>query len=286
MLVLLVAILVFLCVMMLVLMFGGRIQLRIEDSLDAYKEKAAAALRRTGNPLSTERFTRFQQILTGMTVLLGLLLGEGILARIFLAVLFGVCSWVGMDRYLGILWSRYLKELEEQLPDMVATVANAVKSGFSIQQALEAVITEFTPPMSEEMRAVVQELRMGVPMDRALQNWSERIRLDDLDIFCTALVIQRQTGGNLSEVLGNLGNTMRERRKIQGQIRTLTAQGRTSGMILAFLPVILFVVLYLLAPERQGLLLARPLGWVMIGVSAGMIGLGSFIVKKIVSIEI
>ncbi|HEY9765825.1 MAG TPA: type II secretion system F family protein [Chroococcales cyanobacterium] len=283
---LLIAVAVFASALLLVLLFGGRLLEKFEFSLESYREKTKESLRKSGNPLSTERFARFQQILTGISALLGLGLGESLVARVFLALLFGACAWLACDRYLGSLWSRYLKDLEEQLPDMVATVANAVKSGFSIQQALEAVISEFTPPMSEEMGGLVQELRMGVPLDKALSNWSNRIRLDDLDIFCTALIIQRQTGGNLAEVLGNLGNTMRERRKIQGQIRTLTAQGRTSGSILALLPVILFVVLYLLSPERQGLLLSRPAGWGMIALSAGMIGFGSFIISKIVTIDI
>lgn len=286
MLIALVAIAVFACVLIVVMLYGNRMSVLVGDYLEQYQERAQESLKKSGNPFSSERFTRLQQILTGLMALMGLLLGEGIVARIFLAGLFGACAWVACDRYLGILWTRYLKDLEEQLPDMVATAANGVKAGYSIAQALEMIVAEFSAPLGEEMRMVVQEIRVGVPLDKALSNWSHRINLEDLDIFCTALIIQRQAGGNLSEVLGNLSVTMRERRKIQGQIRTLTAQGRSSGLIMSLLPLVMFIIFYLIAPERQGLLLSRPLGWVLIGISVSMIGLGTWIISKIVKIDI
>ncbi|MBU6430343.1 MAG: type II secretion system F family protein, partial [Cyanobacteria bacterium REEB65] len=190
------------------------------------------------------------------------------------------------DRYLDWQWRRYLQEFEEQLPDMVSVIANAVKASFSVQQALELVTTEFTDPMAAEIVEVLQEIRVGVPFDHALANWSARMSNDDLDIFCTALIIQRQTGGNLSEVLDNLALTMRERRRIQGQIRTLTAQGRLSGTILTFLPVALYVVLYLIAPDRMGVLFTSTLGWALIAVCVVMVAIGSFIVRRIVTLDV
>ena len=127
---------------------------------------------------------------------------------------------------------------------------------------------------------------MGVAFEQALTNWSDRMRNDDLDIFCTALIIQRQTGGNLSEVLDNLGVTMRERRRIGGQIRTLTAQGRLSGTILTFLPVGLYAVLYLIAPDRMGVLFSSALGWGLIALCAAMIAVVSVVVRRIVTLDV
>lgn len=283
---LLVFVLAFSAAGLLTLALAPRLKAPVERFLERNRVRTEKGLERTRNPLSSERFTRNKSILAGLVALLGLAIGPGILPRVFLAAIFGGAVWLGADRYLEFQWRRYLQEFEEQLPDMVSVIANAVKSSFSVPQALELVTGEFTDPMAAEVTEVLQELRMGVAFDQALTNWSDRMRNDDLDIFCTALIIQRQTGGNLSEVLDNLGATMRERRRIGGQIRTLTAQGRMSGTILTFLPVGLYAVLYLIAPARMGVLFTSDLGWALIAVCAVMITIGSVIVRRIVTLDV
>ncbi|HEY9899631.1 MAG TPA: type II secretion system F family protein [Pantanalinema sp.] len=256
------------------------------ERLAVYRSGVGLRLRRTRNPFSNERFSRFQQILTGITALLGLLIGAGVLGRLFMAAVFGAVSWFGADQYLNVLYRRYCKDFEEQLPDMVGVVANAVKAGNSVQQALELVVEEFTDPMSAEVSEVLHELRVGTALDVAIRNWLERMPNDDLEIFGMAVIIQRQTGGNLAEILDNLAGTMRDRKKMQGQIRTLTTQGRMSGAILSMLPVGLYCLLYLVMPERMGVLFTHPFGWAIIGVCAVMIGFGGFIISRIVAIDV
>lgn len=256
------------------------------EKLDVYRSGVGLRLRRTRNPFSNERFSRFQQILTGSTALLGLLIGAGVLGRLFMAAVFGAVSWFGADQYLNVLYRKYCKDFEEQLPDMVGVVANAVKAGNSVQQALELVVEEFTAPMSDEVSEVLHELRVGTALDVAIRNWLERMPNDDLEIFGMAVIIQRQTGGNLAEILDNLAGTMRDRKKMQGQIRTLTTQGRMSGAILSMLPVGLYCLLYLVMPERMGILFTHPFGWAIIGVCATMIGLGGFVISRIVAIDV
>ncbi len=264
----------------------SKFQEPLTELFEKYTGRTSATLARTRNPLSSERFTRNQTIAAGFCALLGFALAPGILPRFFVGAVFGGLAWYAADRYLDFQWQRYQREFEEQLPDMVGVVSNAVKSSFSVQQALDLVTSEFNDPMAAEVTEVLQEIRMGLPFEEALGNWGERLDNDDLDIFVTALVIQRQTGGNLSEVLENLAGTMRERRRIQGQIRTLTTQGRFSGTILTFLPVGLYVVLYILAPERMGVLFSDPLGWALIAVCATMILIGSLIVRRIVTLDV
>ena len=259
---------------------------RLGTWLEGYLSGTRKALERTRNPLSTERFARQQAGLVGAAALLGLVLGQDLASRLFLAALAGWVVWLLTRRWLDVLWQRYLKDFEEQLPDAVGVVANAVRSSFSVQQALDLVTEEFTDPMGAEVREVMQELSMGVPFEQALQNWSDRMGHDDLDILCTALIIQRQTGGNLGEILDNLATTMRERRRIQGQIRTLTTQGRFSGAILSFLPVGLYFVLYLIAPDRMGVLFTEPLGWVLVLVCVLMVVTGSLVVRRIVALDV
>jgi tight adherence protein B len=258
----------------------------IVERLERYRTDVGDRLERTRNPYSTERFQRIQQVLSGAMALLGLLLGAGIAGRIFLAAVFGGVAWFGCDQYLNFLYRRYCKEFEEQLADMVGVVANAVKAGNSVQQALELVVEEFSDPMAAEVSEVLHELRVGTALDMAIKNWLERMDNDDLEIFGIAVIIQRQTGGNLAEILENLANTMRERKKMFGQIRTLTTQGRMSGTILSLLPVGLYIMLYLVMPERMGVLFTNPLGWAIIGLVAVMIGLGSFVVSRVVAIDV
>lgn len=256
------------------------------ERLDRYRSGVSDRLQRTRNPYSNERFQRFQQILAGSAAVLGLLIGAGVAGRIFIAALFGAVAWFGCDQYLTFLYRRYCKEFEEQLPDMVGVIANAVKAGNSVQQALELVVDEFSDPMAAEVSEVLHEIRVGAALDVAIRNWLDRMENDDLEIFGVAVIIQRQTGGNLAEILENLAGTMRERKKMQGQIRTLTTQGRMSGTILSLFPVGLYCMLYLVMPERMGVLFTNPLGWAIIALCAIMIGLGSFVVSRIVAIDV
>jgi tight adherence protein B len=259
---------------------------RLSDWFEDYRGKLDHQLRRTRNPFSNENFERMQQLSAGGAGLLGLLLGDGLLGRLFLMALFAGLTWWGFGRYLDILWQRYVKNFAEQLPDMVGVVANAVKAGHSVPQALELVIEEFQDPMASEVGEVAQELRMGVAMDQAMRNWSSRVEDDDLDIFCSAVIIQRQTGGNLAEILENLAGTMRERKKIHGQIRTLTTQGRMSGLVMSFLPLGLYVALYLIVPERMGLMFTHPMGWGLIALVALLLTIGGLFIKRIVTIDV
>lgn len=259
---------------------------RLSDWFEDYRGKLDHQLRRTRNPFSNENFERMQQLSAGGAGLLGLLLGDGLLGRLFLMGLFAGLTWWGFGRYLDILWQRYVKNFAEQLPDMVGVVANAVKAGHSVPQALELVIEEFQDPMASEVGEVAQELRMGVAMDQAMRNWSSRVEDDDLDIFCSAVIIQRQTGGNLAEILENLAGTMRERKKIHGQIRTLTTQGRMSGLVMSFLPLGLYVALYLIVPERMGLMFTHPMGWGLIALVALLLTIGGLFIKRIVTIDV
>lgn len=259
---------------------------RLSEFFEDYRGRLNLKLRRTRNPFSNEGFERIQQVSTIGAGLLGLMLGDGMMGRLFLGALFAGLTFWGFGRYLDILWQRYVKHFAEQLPDMVSVIANAVKAGHSVQQALELVIDEFQDPMASEVEEVIQELRMGVAMDQAMRNWSARIQDDDLDIFCSAVIIQRQTGGNLAEILENLVGTMRERKRIHGQIRTLTTQGRMSGLVMSILPLGLYVGLYLIVPERMGLMFTHPMGWALIALVAVLLTIGGLVIKRIVTIDV
>ena len=198
--------------------------------------------------------------------------------------------------YVQMMAKRRMEAFDNQLSDTLNLWVNALRSGYSVLQAMEAIATELPPPVSVEFERVVQEVRLGLSVEQSLANMYRRVPSEDLDLVITAVNIQREVGGNLAEVLDTISFTIRERVRIKGEIRTLTAQGRVSGWIISLLPVVLGFVLYLINPEYVSQLWIKeepwiwpqviPCGWLVVGFSAIMIGSGAFAISKIVNIEV
>src|SRR5207247_3551583 len=150
--------------------------------------------------------------------------------------------------WLGRRKSGRLKAFNKQLPDTVTLIANALRAGPSFLQSIELVVRESRPPVSTEFGRVIREVNLGLPFDVALENMVQRVKSEDFELMATAISIQHQVGGNLAEILDSIAFTIRERVRIQGEIRTLTAQQRMSGLVVGLLPIALFVFLSLIAP--------------------------------------
>jgi tight adherence protein B len=145
--------------------------------------------------------------------------------------------------------ARRLLRFNEQLSDMLNLMVNGLRAGYSTMQAMEAISKELPSPISDEFRRVVQEMQLGVPMNVALDNLYRRIPSDDLDFVITAINVQREVGGNLSEILDTISFTIRERVRIKGEIRVLTSQVRTSGTAMALIPIFLVIFLWFMNRE-------------------------------------
>ena len=192
--------------------------------------------------------------------------------------------------------TRRMRAFDNQLSDTLNLWVNALRSGYSVLQGMETIATELPPPVSREFERVVQEVRLGLSLEKSLDNMYRRVPSEDLDLVITAVNIQREVGGNLAEVLDSISHTIRERVRIKGEIRTLTAQGRISGWIISFLPVVLSGILYVINPDYMSELWVQekpwiwpeviPCGWVVLAFSGLMIGLGAFAISKIVNIEV
>ena len=182
--------------------------------------------------------------------------------------------------------ARRMKAFNSQLGDALILIANSLRTGYSFMQASDMVAQEMRPPISSEFSRAVKEMNLGVTIEDALANLGKRINSEDLDLVLTAVLIQRQVGGNLSEVLDNIARTIRERVRIRGEIRTLTAQGRISGIIVSLLPVVLGLVIYLLNPEYVKLLFVHPVGKIMLGVAGLGQVIGIIVIRRIVDIEV
>jgi tight adherence protein B len=171
---------------------------------------------------------------------------------------------------------------------MLNLMVNGLRAGYSTMQAMEAISKELPSPINDEFRRVVQEMQIGIPMETALENLLRRIPSPDLDFVVTAINVQREVGGNLSEILDNISFTIRERVRIKGEVRVLTSQVRTSGSVLSLIPFFLTLVLWFLNPEY---LLSITKGGVyctagVICVVLGLIGSSYFIMMRIADIEV
>lgn len=174
----------------------------------------------------------------------------------------------------------------EQLSDCLTTVANALRAGYSFQQAVDVVAKEMEPPISEEFARVSHDVSMGLNLDEALEQMARRVESSDFDLVVTAVLIQREIGGNLAQVLDSISDTIVERIRMKREINALTAQGRLSAIVLLLLPFFVGAFMYFFNHDQFILLLEEPSGQVALVVSLVMEIIGIFVIKKIIDIDV
>lgn len=188
--------------------------------------------------------------------------------------------------YVGSRQGQRLKAFNNQLGDALNLMVNSLRAGYSTMQSMEVISKEMPAPISVEFGRVVLEMQLGVPFDNAMANLMRRVPSADLDLVITAMSVQREVGGNLAEVLDSISFTIRERVRIKGEIKVLTAQGQITGYVITAIPFALGGFIYIVNPDYMGEMLSDPCGWIMLGVALVMIVIGFVVVRKIVSIEI
>ncbi|MBE2268442.1 MAG: type II secretion system F family protein [Anaerolinea sp.] len=207
--------------------------------------------------------------------------------QIVMAILSAFIGFFAPRIYVSRLTATRLIRFENQLPDTLGLWVNALRSGYSVLQSMEAIARDAPDPTSIEFKRVVQEVQLGIDMEDALEHLVNRVESEDLDLVVTAVNIQREVGGNLAEILDVISHTIRERIKLKGEIRVLTAQGRITGYLISFLPIILALFLYAINPGYMGNLFDnRMCGWPLLGIGMALIGIGFAVVQKIVDIDI
>jgi tight adherence protein B len=218
-------------------------------------------------------------------LLLGALAGFGF-SNTILGVIIGA---LGLP--LPLLTVRWLKvrrdkKFNTQLVDALFAMGNALRAGFSLPLAFEMIAREMENPMGQEMRLVAQEMRVGVSMEDALHHLAERMPGEDLDLLITSILISREVGGNLSEVFDNIANTIRDRLRLQGKIRALTAQGKLQGIVVALLPVGIGLALNALNPAFFRPMYTTTMGASFLGAIVVLELIGAWFIRKIVTIKI
>src|SRR5574341_1478264 len=260
---------------------------KLAKQLDATLDKRGLAgnirsqLRKADLKFTVTEYLLFHVVLA---VVLGL---AGLAIRGVFAGGLGVIAGFFVPRiYVNIKQGQRLKEFQNQLPDILSLWVNSLRAGYSVPQAMEVVARESPPPASDEFKRVVSETQIGVPMDIALNNMLARIESEDLELVFTAVNIQREVGGNLAEILDTITHTIRERIRIKGEIKTLTASGRATGTLIGMLPIGLAILLYFITPDYMLQLfmgppiganipgLPIPCGWPIVAIGLIMMGIG------------
>ena len=204
----------------------------------------------------------------------------------------GILGWWVPRYYVNRRKSRRLKAFNDHLADTITLVANALRAGASFLQAIELVVRETQPPISTEFNRVIREVNLGLPFEQALNNMVRRVRSEDLELMTTAITIQHQVGGNLAEILDSIAFTIRERIRIIGEIRVLTAQQRMSGYVVAGLPIFLVLILSVIAPTfmepmfGDPTVFGIPVGVIILALGGIMMGVGFLLIRRIVDIEV
>ncbi len=235
---------------------------------------------------------------SGLKITVGTLIMTSVLA----AVLgYALVKWLTYYTYLGLaaaplfgmvpfLIVRYARSkrldlFEEQFPEAIALIARALRAGHAFPTGLQMVGDEIPAPVGAEFKLVYDQQSFGMPLSDALKGMAERVPVLDARFFVTAVLTQRETGGNLSEVLDNLANVIRERFKVKRQVRVVTAHGRMTGWILAALPPVLALILCFVSPQHMKTMITDPLGIKMLAIGGTMQAIGTLIIRKLVNIR-
>jgi tight adherence protein B len=225
-------------------------------------------------------------LLTLVLALGAFLVAQAIVPNPFVALLAGAAGGSIPLAFLAFKRWRRLREFEKHFPEAVDLLGRAVRAGHAFSTGLEMIAKELPEPVSTEFRVAFEEQNFGLPLKDALMNFAERVPILDVRFFVVALIIQKETGGNLAEILDNLSHVIRERFKIFGEVRTKTAHGRMTAGILMALPPSMLVMLNLINPQYVRLLFTDPLGKTALIVAALMQIAGCGLLWKVVRIEV
>ena len=274
----------------------------LDDSQDNFLNRVYRFIKKVAKPLATLNLARITEKrlhqagipLLGSEFIVMVLMASAVLyIAVYMvtleqriAFLFALLLPFVVWTFLLVLISKRRTAFTEQLSDCLTTVSNALRAGYSFQQAVDVVAKEMEPPISVEFARVSNDVSMGINLDEALEQMAKRVESSDFDLVVTAVLIQREIGGNLAQVLDSISDTIIERIRMKREILALTAQGRLSALILVLLPFFVGAFMYLFNHDQFILLLEEPSGQIALAISLVMEVIGIFVIKKIVDIDV
>ncbi|HEU5199462.1 MAG TPA: type II secretion system F family protein [Ktedonobacterales bacterium] len=252
-------------------------------SRQSFAQKLARDLARADLKITVGEYVVAVALFMCLGILIGIALRNFVIGLVLVVAAVMIPRiWVSRKR------ANRLRDFNNQLADTITLLANSLRSGYSLLQAMELVSREARPPIALEFERVVREVGLGFSPEEALSHLVQRVQSDDLELMVTAINVQREVGGNLAEVLETISTTIRERVKLKGEIKVLTSQQQYSGYIIAAMPVILALVLFAINPTYMTKLFTEThwCGACLVGGSAVMIFSGFLVILKIVNIEV
>ncbi len=251
-----------------------------------WAERAAKDLAQAGMSLKVSEYLMIRLAVSGGFAALLIVFASGSTLGTLLAIVAGLVGFMMPAWFVAFRRSRRQAALSEQLPEMLALLANSLRSGFAFTQAVDLAAKQMEPPIGEELKLLQRDTALGMPMDEALQAMADRTGTYDFEMMVSSIIIQRSTGGNLSEILDGVADTVREREHLQGEIRALTASQRFTGLVLSVYPIGLGLVLFALAPSTWGVLVTEEAGRMLQAVAAVLQVLGIFTIRRILTLEV
>lgn len=289
-------------VFLLILGIGGRgaasrrrMSAVMSSPADAEARRAKGARRSAVGEMGKKRMSALKsQRRNANYKAMGLALLSGLVTG---AVAYGVVGWIGGVVGLGLgfllptIFRSQLKrqrrsKINDQLPDLLQTLAGGLRAGQTFIQTLDSAAQEMGEPFRTELLRTLRELELGVSIEEAFEGLRLRIADDDFDLVVDAVLIQRTVGGNLAEVLTNIAHTIRERIRIRGEVNSLTGQARLSGWVLGLLPVAVGGLVYMMNPDYMGPMLSHPMGIAAIVAAAISEAFGMLVIRKIADVKV
>ncbi|HXF50532.1 MAG TPA: type II secretion system F family protein [Dehalococcoidia bacterium] len=249
-------------------------------------EKTSRTLQQADVKLRPGEYLMMRLLAGGLLFVIPVVFTGGSAVGMLVGVPLAVAGYVAPALWVALRRRRRLNAIERQLPELLSLLSSSLRSGFGLQQGMDVAARQMEPPMRDEIEGFLLDTNLGASAEAALVNMVERAGSYDLDMVVTAILIQRMTGGNLAEVLDNVGETMRERERIRGEIRTLTAQQRLTGTILSVYPAVLAGLFYLINPKWMSVLFTDGLGQVLLAIGLFLQFLGFLTIRRILDIPI
>ena len=251
-----------------------------------WSERAARDLAQAGMSLKVSEFLMIRMLSAGGFAVLIILFAPGATLGVLLAIVAGFVGFMLPAWLLAIRRASRQKKLNEQLPEMLALISNSLRSGFAFTQAVDLAAEQLEPPISDELKLVQRDTTLGAPMDVALQSMADRSGSADFEMMVSSVLIQRTIGGNLSEILDRVADTVKERERLQGEIRSLTASQRLTGLVLSIYPIVLGLIFFALAPDTWEVLVTEEAGRIMLGLAAVLQVIGIVVIRRILTLEV
>lgn len=239
-------------------------------------------LLQSGKSWSVEDFGRHTLIFFAGSFCLSLLAGTGLFLSLILGLLICLCPLI----YILKERTQRLEKIEYQLPEAIESMARSLKAGHSFQSAFKIVGEEFSEPLACEFRTTLEESNLGIPLNEAMLNLSKRVPITDLKFFVIAIMIQRESGGNLANVLTSMGQIIRERFQLMREIKTLSAEGRMSGIVMWVMPILIIPMMSVMTPYYSELLFHTDAGLFMLQAGGVLMLFAGLTMRKIVNIKV